>query len=52
MTASVGGEGKERDKETTPVEDAKPGGVSELMFSSVSDIDCDDIGQARCPLTR
>ena len=36
MTASVGGEAKDRDKETTPVEDAKPGGVSELMFRSVS----------------
>lgn len=52
MTASVGGEGKERDKETTPVEDAKPGGNSELIVSSVSDIDCDDNVQARCPLTR
>ena len=25
MTASVGGEAKDKEKETTPVEDAKPG---------------------------
>ena len=35
MTVSVGGEGKERDKESTPVEDAKPGWDKDINLLSI-----------------
>ena len=35
MTVSVGGEGKERDKDTTPVEDAKPGWDIDINLFSI-----------------
>ena len=41
MTASVGVEGKEKDKETILAEEAKPGGVTRhqnVLFSNVSNI--------------